>query len=113
MKRKTAAVRIRAWSSRGAGPSAAKAAIDCSGLTAWLKPRPFKARSKDEVFSRLIDSRPSRNLLLEDFILISCSYLRRSADWTGCRHTRWGGVGHEGDYSAEDHDDQADPNPGN
>jgi len=39
-------------------PSAAKAAIDFAALTARLKPRPFKAKSKPEFFRRLLEDSP-------------------------------------------------------
>jgi hypothetical protein len=34
-------------------PAASKAAIDFAALTARLKPRPFKTRSKSEFFRKL------------------------------------------------------------
>jgi hypothetical protein len=41
------------WAASGSRPSAAKAAIDFAALTARLKPRPFKTRSKSEFFRKL------------------------------------------------------------
>jgi hypothetical protein len=38
-------------------PAAAKAAIDFAALTARLKPRPFKTRSKSEFFRNLLGPR--------------------------------------------------------
>jgi hypothetical protein len=38
-------------------PAAAKAAIDFAALTARLKPRPFKTRSKSEFFRSLLKGR--------------------------------------------------------
>src|ERR1039458_7658071 len=109
MKRKTAAVRMRAWSRRRAGfpgmgqtgvfarwPSAAKAATDFGALTARLKPRSFKAKSRAR---------------FEDFMSVPRSYLRRSPSGHGRRNLHGRGIRHERDDGAEDHDDQANPNP--
>src|ERR1019366_7641172 len=41
-------------------PSAAKAAIDFATLTARLKPRPFKAKSRTRVFPQPVNSCPSQ-----------------------------------------------------
>src|SRR5208282_4116126 len=119
MKRKTAAVRMRAWNARRTGfpilgqvggfsrwPSAAKAAIDFGALTARLKPRPFKTEPKACPFKAKSRTR------FDDFISVTCSDLRRSANRRGCGNRDGGGIRHEGGDGAEDHDDQADPNPG-
>src|SRR6266446_1518261 len=47
-----------------------------------------------------------------DFTLVTCSHMSRSANRRGCGHLDGYGVRHECDDGAEDHDDQADPNPG-
>src|SRR5260221_2527643 len=109
MKRKTAVVRMKAWSRRRAGlpgmgqtcvlarwPSAAKAAIDFPAPTARLKPRPFKTKSRTR---------------FEDFISITCPHMSRSANRRGCGYLDGDGIRHECDDGAEDHDDQADPDP--
>src|SRR6202795_607143 len=44
---------------------------------------------------------------IEDFISVTCSHMRRSANRRGCGHLDGDGVRHECDDSAEDHDDQA------
>jgi hypothetical protein len=48
--------------SRHVGASAAKA-VDFAGLTARLKPRPFKTRSKREVFRSLTVRTAARNIV--------------------------------------------------
>src|SRR5271157_72638 len=50
--------------------------------------------------------------VVDDFISITCSHLRRRANRCGCSNLEGGGIRHERDDGAEDHDDQADPNPG-
>src|ERR1035437_1200913 len=49
-------------------PSAAKAAIDFATLTARLKPRPFKAKSRTRVFPQPVKSCPSHNPLEAGFL---------------------------------------------
>src|ERR1039458_7871193 len=110
MKRKTAAVRTRAWIARRVNfscitqtggfvrwPSAAKAAIDAA-LMALLKPRPFKTKSR---------------IRLAHFISVPRSHVRWSSGRHGRCHLHSGGIRHERDDRPEDHDDQANPNPGN
>src|ERR1700694_4883810 len=48
---------------------------------------------------------------IEDFISVTCSYMRRSANRRGCGHLDGDGIRHERDDGAEDHDDQTDPDP--
>src|SRR5208337_378920 len=49
---------------------------------------------------------------MDDFISVSRSHLCRSSSGYGCGYLDGGGIWHQRDYGAEDHDDQANPNPG-
>src|SRR5580700_7940667 len=46
------------------------------------------------------------------FISVTGSYLCGLANWGGCGHTHGRRIRDEGGDGAEDHHDQADPNPG-
>src|SRR5713101_1977414 len=50
--------------------SAAKAAIDFVALTARLKPRPFKTRSKSEFFRSLLEAGVGVEIVLELGVLL-------------------------------------------
>src|ERR1019366_7208035 len=49
--------------------------------------------------------------IMEDFISVPCSHMRRSTNRRSCGNLDGGGIRHQCDDGAEDHDDQADPNP--
>src|ERR1700674_5792562 len=49
---------------------------------------------------------------IQDFISVTCSHMSRSANRRGCGHLDGDGIRHECNDGAENHDDQADPNPG-
>src|ERR1019366_3100245 len=60
-------------------PSAAKAAIDFATLTARLKPRPFKAKSRTRVFPQPVKSCPSQTPSESEFFRKLLDVHRRSS----------------------------------
>ncbi len=53
---------VKKWHCRPRVPSAAKAGLDFAALTARLKPRPFKTKSKSEFFPQAVKSCPDTDL---------------------------------------------------
>src|SRR5450631_364436 len=98
MKRKTAAVRMRAWSRRRAGfPGMGQTGSFVRALAARLTPRPFKAKSRTR---------------FENFISVPRSHVRRCANRRGRGNLHGHGIWYQSNDGAEHHDDQANPNPG-
>src|SRR5271163_4571618 len=82
--------------------SAAKAASGWVAVAARLKSCP----------SRWCPSRNLRPQNFAEFISVTRSHMRRSSSRHRRGHVYGRGVRHEGDDGPEDHDDQADPDPG-
>jgi hypothetical protein len=49
------------------GSSAAKTGVDFAALTARLKPRPFKTKSRPEFFRKLFDESTAKSLMYQLF----------------------------------------------
>src|ERR1035441_3453227 len=141
-KRKTAAVRMRAWrarrlkrrlikfnSARPPGNLVVPPGLESPralfpALKRWAnmgRPsgaglRPSFESKSDRSFSRTGVSAPHSSLigefLGENFISVACSCVRGCGNRRGCGYRDGDGIGHESDYRSEDHDDQADPDPG-